>query len=212
MLNFPPASTPSQPSRSSRSTGLKSLWWTAASHQLSALHVVVHICQCYSLSFSPLLCPKFILYVWVSTPTCPANGFIRIIFLDSTYIQCLCEFCFSLSDLHHSEIQALGSFTSWELAHCVPFYGWVIFHCVYKLQVLYPFKLCKQTAWLVANCPPQAQTPSSCQFFPDVEGHLSCFHVLPVVNMLQWTSVYMCLFQLWFSKGICPVVRLLVIW
>ena len=116
MMNFPPASTPSQPSRSSRSTGLKSLWWTAASHQLSALHVVVHICQCYSLGFSPLLCPKFILYVWVSTPTCPANGFIRIIFLDSTYIQCLCEFCFSLSDLHHSEIQALGSFTSWELA------------------------------------------------------------------------------------------------
>ena len=29
-----------------------------------------------------------------------------------------------------------------------------------------PFRLCKQTVWLVANFPPQAQTPSSCQFFP----------------------------------------------
>ena len=27
--------------------------------------------------------------------------------------------------------------------------------------------------------------------------------------MLQWKLEYMCLFQLWFSQGICPVVRLL---
>ena len=27
--------------------------------------------------------------------------------------------------------------------------------------------------------------------------------------MLQWTLGYMCLFQLWFSQGICPVAELL---
>ena len=75
----------------------------------------VHMSMLFS-RFLSLLCPKFILYVWVSTPTCPADGFISIIFLDSTYMQCLYEFCFSLSDLCHSELQALGSFISWELA------------------------------------------------------------------------------------------------
>ena len=37
---------------------------------------------------------------------------------------------------------------------CVPFYVWVVFHCVYVPQLLYPF----------------------------VNGHLGCFHVLAMVN------------------------------
>ena len=47
-----------------------------------------------------------------------------------------------------------------------------------------------------------------------VNGHLGCIHVLATVNsaavrvhVLQLG--YMCLFQLWFSQGICPVVGLL---
>ena len=49
--------TPSHPSRSSQSTKLSSFCCTAASHQLSVSHMVVCICQCYSLNspFSP--CP-----------------------------------------------------------------------------------------------------------------------------------------------------------
>ena len=42
-----------------------------------------------------------------------------------------------------------------------------------------------------------------------VDGHLGCFHVLAVEIVLRWTPGYMCLFELWFSQGICPVVGLL---
>ena len=40
-----------------------------------------------------------------------------------------------------------------------------------------------------------------------VSGRLGCFNVLETV--LQCTLGYMCLFVLWFSQGICPVVGLL---
>ena len=59
LLNLPPTPT-YHPSRSSQSTEL--LLYTAAPHQLAILHMVVYICQCYSLnsSHSPLfpLCPQ----------------------------------------------------------------------------------------------------------------------------------------------------------
>ena len=34
-------------------------------------------------------------------------------------------------------------------------------------------------------------------------------HVLAIVNSATWTLVSMCLFELWFSWGICPVVGFL---
>ena len=40
-------------------------------------------------------------------------------------------------------------------------------------------------------------------------GHLDCFCVLATMIMLQRTLGYMCLFELWFSQGICLVVGLL---
>ena len=43
--------------------------------------------------------------------------------------------------------------------------------------------------------------------YSSVDGHLGCFHVLAIVTVLQWTSGYTCLFELWFSEDICPVVR-----
>ena len=63
------------------------------------------------------------------------------------------------------------------------FYGWVIFHCMYVPQLLYPF-LCQWT-----------------------------FRLLPWSWLLQivprWTLGCMYLFKLWFSLDICPGVGLL---
>ena len=43
-----------------------------------------------------------------------------------------------------------------------------------------------------------------------VYGHLGCFHVLATVNSAVMNiGVQVCLFELWFSKGACPVVGLL---
>lgn len=49
-LNSPPSHTPSYPSRLSQNPGLSSLFYTANSHWLSILHVVVHV----SMLFSPV--------------------------------------------------------------------------------------------------------------------------------------------------------------
>ena len=42
-----------------------------------------------------------------------------------------------------------------------------------------------------------------------VDGHLGCFHVLAIVNVLLWALGYMCLLELCFSLCICPGVGLL---
>ena len=47
--------------------------------------------------------------------------------------------CFSLSDLFHSVWQTLSSSASPKWPNFIPFYGWVIFHCVYIPHLLYPF-------------------------------------------------------------------------
>ena len=44
--------------------------------------------------------------------------------------------CFSLSDLLHSVWQTLGSYTLHKWISFVPFYGWVMFHCVFICTVL----------------------------------------------------------------------------
>ena len=42
-----------------------------------------------------------------------------------------------------------------------------------------------------------------------VDGPLSCFPILAVVCSAAMKLGYMCLFELWFSQGVCPVVGLL---
>ena len=62
-----------------------------------------------------------------------------------------------------------------------PFYGWVIFHCVYIPQLLYS----------------------------SVDGHLGCFHVLAIVNSaavnnrihVQFGGFFLIIFQFWFPRG-----------
>ena len=44
---------PSHPSRSSQSPELSSLYYTAASHWLSILHMIVYMFPCFSLNSSP---------------------------------------------------------------------------------------------------------------------------------------------------------------
>ena len=92
-LSFPP-----QP-RSSQSPALSPLCYEAASHEWSVLHVVVYICQCYSLNSShlllPLLCPQ-ICSLCLLLHCCPANWFICAIFLDSIYIYIYIYICISI--------------------------------------------------------------------------------------------------------------------
>ena len=103
-LNSSPISHPSHPSRLSQSTGLSSLCHTANSHLLSILQIVMYMFSSYSLSsFDPLLrllCPQ-VCSLCLHLHCCPANRFIRTIFLDSKHVL-IYNICLSLSDLLHS--------------------------------------------------------------------------------------------------------------
>ena len=82
---------PSCLSRSSQSARLGSACYTAPSFQLSVLHVVVYVCQCYFLHSShpllPLLCPQ-VCSRCLCLHSFPTNRFICIVFhfLDSIHI------------------------------------------------------------------------------------------------------------------------------
>ena len=77
----------SHPSRSSQNSELNSLCYTAASRQLSILHMVVYR-QCCSPSLSQLLLPPLCPHVHslcLCLYFCPAHRLICTIFLDSAH-------------------------------------------------------------------------------------------------------------------------------
>ena len=88
-ISFPFYSPQSHLSRLSQSTKLSSLCCTAVSHKLSISHMVMYICQCYSLSLShpllPLLCPE-VHSLYLHLYSCLANRFMSTIFLDTIYV------------------------------------------------------------------------------------------------------------------------------
>ena len=82
LLNLHPTLL-SHPFRSSQSVELSSLCYTADSHQLYILHIIVCICQYYSLSSSYPPLPLLWLHVCslcLCLYSCPANRFICTIF------------------------------------------------------------------------------------------------------------------------------------
>ena len=88
-VSLPPSL--SHPSRWSQSTMLISPCDAAASHQLSVLHLVVYIYQCYSLTSSQVTLPpphvlKTIIYIGVFIPVLPLGSSEPFFFLDSIYM------------------------------------------------------------------------------------------------------------------------------
>ena len=112
--------------------------YSLAARSLSLLHVVAYLWQWYSVNLSHLLLPllgprSLCLHLY----SCPTNRFISTIFLDSVYMCWYTKFVF----LFLISICITGS----RFSHLTGtdsvvflFYGWVIFHCVYVPQLLYP--------------------------------------------------------------------------
>ena len=82
--------------------------------------------------------------------SCPVPRFIRTIFFFRFHIYVLAHgICFSLYDLLHAVWQPLGPSTSLQITQ-LPFYGRVIFHCIYVPHLLDPF-ICQWTLKLLPH-------------------------------------------------------------
>ena len=114
LLNLPPLSHLSHPSRLSQSTRLSSLCNTANSYWLSVLHMVMFTLPSHSLNSShpllPPLCPQ--VYSLSASSLLPCK-YVHQHHLSRFHIYVLIyNICLSLSDLLHSLQQALASSTS----------------------------------------------------------------------------------------------------
>ena len=100
LLGLPPL-TPAHSSRLSQSAWLGSLCYTATSHQVSILHMMVYIYQNDFLHSSrpllPLLCPQ-VHVLHLCLHSFPANRFIITIFYRFHIYALIYNICFSLSD------------------------------------------------------------------------------------------------------------------
>ena len=148
----------SHPSRWSQSTELISLFYVAASQQLSILHLVVYICQSYSLTSSKLTLPpphvpKSNLYVCVFTPAPRHIRTFFFSFLDSIYICVSIQylfFSFGLTSLCMTDTRSIHLTTN----NFDSFYGRVIFHYIYMCHVFLSIHLSMYTqvasiSWLL---------------------------------------------------------------
>ena len=93
-------------------------------------------CYCFNSSHPllPALCPQSF-SLCLCLHCFPANSFISTIFLDSVFCVNIWYLFFWFTSIC---IVDSSSSTLSELTQMVPFYGWVIFHCVYVPQLLYP--------------------------------------------------------------------------
>ena len=82
---------------------------------------------------------------------CFATKIIYTIFLDSTYVRYYTIFAFLFLTYFtlYDTLQVHPRLCKWP--NFIPFYGWVIFHCIYVPHLLYPF-LCQWTVRLLP-CP-----------------------------------------------------------
>ena len=138
-LNLLPIPPPSHPSRSSQSTRLSFLCYTATSHYLCVLHMVMYIFQSTLSIHPPLSFPTVstVHSLCLCLYSFPANRFIGTIFLDSMYMHYYTIFIFLFMTYFTpcNRFQICPPQFKW--LKFVPFYGWVIFHCIYVPPFLY---------------------------------------------------------------------------
>ena len=146
------ASLPSpHPSRSSQSPRLGSPCHTATSHQLSALHMTMYMCRCYVLcsshSFLPVLCPQAH-FLYLCLHSFPAQ--VHRYHFPKSHINVLISvFLFLTYFTLYNRLYIHPPHYNW--LKFILFYGWVIYHCIYALHLLYPF-ICWWTSRLLP-CP-----------------------------------------------------------
>ena len=127
------------------------------------------------VSPSPPFCPcPQVYFLCLFLHGCPVSKFFSTIFLDSVY---MLEYniYLSLSGLLHSVWYILGSFTSLKLTQSIPFYGWVICHCVYVPQLLYPF-IC----WWASRSLPSSSYCKYCYNENGIQNYYSSFPIFVI--------------------------------
>ena len=208
-----PPPTLSHPFGLSQSPGWSSRSHTADPHWLCVLQMVACMCPCYSLHSSHPLCPEVCpLSAPLLLPCKQAHqdhvSRFRIFVL-------IYDICSSLLTYFTLYDRLQGSSTSLELTQMCSFL-WLIFHCVYIPQLLYPF-ICQWTSRLLPclksvkwkwsrsvvsdSLQPHGLWPTRLLHPWDSPGKstgVGC-HLLLIV--LQWTLGSMSLCQLWIPQG-----------
>ena len=176
-ISLPPSL--SHPSRWSQSSKLISLCYAAASHLLSILHLVVYICQCYSLTSSQLTLPlpyvlKSILYVCVFIPVLPLGSSEPFFFRYHIYVSIwYLFFSFWLTSLCMTDSRSI--------------------HLTINNSISVFFLMAEQYSIVYM-----------CHIFfihSSVDGHLGCFHVLAIV--LGIYLIILSYLSLWLSQSHC---------